>query len=203
MGADIHAYIDEASGVRGASSWAKVRIDRDYWLFGLLAGVRGGGAVFPPRGTPEEMGWFAEDDYWITVTDKADVAIHDGWCLRETAEEYIAHGSKPKYHKDGGLWKVAGPDWHSSSWLYADEVAKVQEKYAKVALANARKEIATLAAESDDEMGRIAVGTLRPHYQAVIDRGGANRDLAAIIAAMRALNGDDPRWTRLVFWFDN
>lgn len=57
MGADIHGpYIEE----QDLGHWypvAEFRGNRNYILFGLLAGVRGESPLFDPRGLPEDMSY--------------------------------------------------------------------------------------------------------------------------------------------------
>jgi len=57
MGCDIYAYI-ETSSLQGNVWWldAKFWCGRDYSLFGLMSGVRGGPPLFPPRGLPDDIG---------------------------------------------------------------------------------------------------------------------------------------------------
>jgi len=87
MGCDIHAYLDVTEGEpdpeRDYAGWIQtfahdIPIGRDYALFGLLAGVRGGKALIEPRGLPEydQMGWRTRDTYWLRVTDSPSC----GWC---------------------------------------------------------------------------------------------------------------------------
>ena len=65
-------------------------------------------------------------------------------------------------------------DWHSLSWMTVAEVEAVQADYERIG----------------------------QHSEEKWTHGG-DPELAAIIATMRALNGDDPERSRLVFWFDN
>lgn len=69
MGCDIHCYIDYSpfsSNPKYAHCLANFFVRRNYELFGLLAGIRGfGPAVIAPKGLPESISYFAEDDVLI------------------------------------------------------------------------------------------------------------------------------------------
>ncbi len=59
MGCDIHGHIEyedwEDNGKPHYSCFGKNLGERDYAMFGLLAGVRRGSAIFAPRGIPENI----------------------------------------------------------------------------------------------------------------------------------------------------
>lgn len=54
MGCDIHGIFE----VKLNGKWYtydRVKQGRNYWLFGKLAGVRGGGSIFEPKGIPDDI----------------------------------------------------------------------------------------------------------------------------------------------------
>lgn len=148
MGCDIHAYIETVTihtgrggeEITNVHSWAKVKISRDYWLFSLLARVRGGTLTddigFAPKGIPEKLGWDAEEDYYYLVDDKRADEDEDGtrYISTETAEKYRSYGSTyvPSYTREDGYThpaKVSGPDWHTPSWLGVGELQELVKRW--------------------------------------------------------------------------
>jgi hypothetical protein len=137
MGCDIHAYLDvvdwepnEKTGDPGWTSTFAARLDlgRDYTLFGVLAGVRGGTPVYSPRGLPEfkEMGFATSRDYWLQVTD-APACEFCGECNHVSPQDVAAW--RVKTIEVGGITYAQHPDWHHPSWLYHHELEKVVEAY--------------------------------------------------------------------------
>ncbi len=181
MGADIHAYVEYVDFVtaEGEDYWSNLTRnfgDRNYYLFGLLAGVRGPDEpLFEIRGMPEgRLGYQTESDYWRYVTDnETDADNLEGWTLRDRAEEWVRSGASVADRRDGKLVRVSGPDWHSHSWLTTDELAQVLDAYA----AGVQEHWADQKAEAPYEW-------------------------QAILAAMRSFEANGKK-ARVVFWFDN
>lgn len=181
MGADIHAYVEYADfqTAEGDDYWKALTSNfgsRNYYLFGLLAEVRGDGpALFPIRGMPKgRLSYQTEDAYWLRVTDRPDLAEHEGWTLRDRAERWAAdYGSETDRDHDGALRRVSHPDWHSHSWLATEELAAVLDHYA------------THVKERWSE-----------------EPSEAPVEWRAILAAMRTFEAAGKK-ARVVFWFDN
>lgn len=178
MGADIHAYVEyELFSTEQGPYWANLTSNfgsRNYYLFGLLAEVRGDGpALFKPRGIPEgRLGWETSDAYWTRVSDK--YADHDGFTSNENAERWVREGySVAEKNEDGSLIRVSGPDWHSHSWLTAEELGKVLDHYA-----------ANVQSVWVDQKPEAPV------------------EWRALLAAMREFENAG-KAVRVVFWFDN
>jgi hypothetical protein len=99
---------------------------RHYGLFSQMAGVRSYGTdmapVVEPRGLPEDVGHYASNDNFLFILDEYD--DDEGCCSKQIAERWVSGGSS-KYSKDGK--RVTNPDWHSHSWLTADEFEKSME----------------------------------------------------------------------------
>jgi hypothetical protein len=180
MGCDIHTYVELADGTKDKPYWRNFTRnggERDYLMFGILAGVRvEDEQLFEPKGLPEgELGYWTEDDYWLHVAPEKNPewADTENWISREKAEKYIGYGSKADM-KDGVLKRVSHPDYHSHSWLTADEFEQAIKRYSEV------------------------VGK----YYPVGQRSEAPLEWRAMLAAMRCAEaGGD--LARLVFWFDN
>ena len=129
MGCDIHCYMeyvapmtDDPSQYWWHSFGGQIRPGRNYHLFGKLAEVRGGTAIFPPRGIPkDDLGSAARDDYYYFVTSTPG----DECVTKEKAEAWVKIGQAE--WRDDKQHFVSNPDWHSASWLTTAELLKVLE----------------------------------------------------------------------------
>jgi hypothetical protein len=126
MGCDIHAYMEfKPKGSTQWSGWPRINLDRNYLMFGKLAGVRSDcEPVVPPRGIPSDLSYWANGDWWLLVDDKH--ADSESWCSQAQAESYQEHGSKLQMPGEDGnghsIPRVEHPDWHTPSWVTADEL---------------------------------------------------------------------------------
>ena len=90
MGCDIHAYIEEKTYRTWDSFTGELNLDRDYRMFGALAGVRSGDEpIIEPRGVPDDMSYQLKDDYkegggdwhtpsWLSLQEfGAVITLHD------------------------------------------------------------------------------------------------------------------------------
>ncbi len=182
MGADIHSYVEYSEReYNGKPFWKNFTTnngERNYVMFGVLAGVRVPEAqLYEPKGMPEgDYGYETNSGYWLHVApaDKPEWADGEGWVTRENAERYVERGYSVADHNDKGeLKRVSGPDWHSHSWLNADELEAAMEHYKKKVM---------------------------EFWPA--DNGKVPTEWLATLAAMRAFESNGCK-TRLVFWFDN
>lgn len=220
MGCDIHAYIDfddyvTRDGKIIVSYFANnINFGRNYTLFSLMAGVRYDKRIdrdyqplFEPRGIFERLSWQTEGDYILHINDEAYNKGWEGYCTRQDAADWIARGYSVKMGDD----KISGPDWHSASWLYADELKRVKDAYERIKFYQASwfqydppekqaiPENAT-AKKLPRRYGSgfewyVTVGEVKTIKTPTV--------FDAIVAAMEALNGDNPQKSRLIFWFDN
>jgi hypothetical protein len=117
MGADIHGFVElKNKNSKWYSSVAKVFIDRDYCLFGLMAGVRGNNPpVVPPRGIPIDLSGAAQDEYYYYVSEKDDPKIIEQW---------LSSGISTVYDEKYDI--ITHPDWHTPSWLSLSELKLVK-----------------------------------------------------------------------------
>jgi len=181
MGCDIHTYVEYADWENeDGPYWKNFTSNggsRDYLMFGILAGVRAPTIqLFEPKGIPKgRLGYETEDDYWYRIAPESSPALadHDGWASMANAERWIEDGCSTPDFRDGKLFRVSGPDWHSHSWLTREELEKAVDHYAKI---------------------------VPEHYPAAEPKAPA--EWRAIVAAMRAFE-DAGAKTRIVFWFDN
>lgn len=217
MGCDIHTYLDydefkkhDGSGWY-ASNVAKFYINRNYILFAVLAGVRNYDNVVPvskPKGMPDNLSYFVEDDYTLSILNKNDGDVNeDGCCSYEEGKHFIELA--------GGCWRgderrVAHPDWHSASWFNVDELREVQRIYSSMSMAPDIKHIGIhLPIPKGYKLSKYEGFSFGgdEHYKWVekIDPGkfGKHRVLEGIINMMDLLNDGDINRTRFIFWFDN
>lgn len=133
MGCDIHMYVEYKRKKEQESHYynygGRINPGRNYYLFGLLSkGVRTNlDNGIPPKGLPENISYSATHDYWIHVNDKYSEEGHEGYCTSEQAEKWQTYGSV--YDKNSK--RVSNPDWHSHSWLTAEELEQQIEVYKK------------------------------------------------------------------------
>lgn len=165
MGADAHAYIEYVATTRpdGSDYWqpfgGQIRLDPHYSLFGLLANVRCDGAIFAPRGLPDDLAYEAEGDSRLRIVEDDDPAANaEGCTTRSRANEWVQHGEKTI--TVGSSEYVTHPDWHSHTWLTPGEfrqVLQAQEEAAAredVGLPGARYYAAAAALEALEDEGR-------------------------------------------------
>lgn len=146
MGCDIHGHVElvtELNSLITHEDGRKQRdktvyviredspsLDRDYWLFALMADVqndRGLEPVATPRGLP--------DDVSFDVQDKTILIVHNE--LAEKFPNYITEEEARRYggpiYTEGSLQYIMHPDYHSHSWLTVKELEEVQRRYAALA----------------------------------------------------------------------
>lgn len=234
MGCDIHAYIEYIHTYRENSHvylWAKPEINRSYWLFSLLAKVRGGSLTdelgFEPKGIPEKLSWDTEQDYYYYVDDKLAAEDYDGerFITKAEAENYInKEGYIPeRVREDGYVFKAMVPqgDWHTPSWLTLNELEEVVHKWESIDHTITTNDYsAVLISEGDTEesirkrleerhsndtqVDFLGIQGKYGHYRFTYqtERPNVSKDLLACIGAMKALEDENTK-TRLTFWFDN
>src|SRR5262249_32737913 len=93
MGCDIHAYIETTptTAKTDKPAWVnfarEFRLDRNYGMFGFLAGVRiPHTPIVPLRGRPTDAAFLTDLDAHLFIDDKS--ADQDGFCSQENAERY-------------------------------------------------------------------------------------------------------------------
>lgn len=130
MGCDIHAYIEhsEKPSKKEKRYWfgfgGKINPGRHYGIFAKLVGVRnyekyGITPLSEPKGLPEELSYEAKDDNNLYISD--DTTENERYCSREDAERWVMSGKSKIIDEH---W-VTNPDWHSHSFVNADELEKV------------------------------------------------------------------------------
>lgn len=232
MGCDIHAYIEyqnkggrweNVQGVwtakRGARFGHKYDestsgyLDRDYRMFGLLAGVRIPELVrHEPRGIPEGLASRTFDAYALNVDDEhlakypdSEYAVSnakaDSWVRSGSSHEIVRlnYQGEPVNSR-----YISGPDWHTASWLTSHEFAEILRTYNELArtewheadLRHYRAEVAKggpFADLAQYHLTELESDDYRPGYDV---------EYAAMLGAMVACEEHGHR-SRLVFWFDN
>lgn len=120
MGCDIHCYIEfRRRGDRDNwGGWPRINPGRNYGAFGRLAGVRGQvGPIVPPRGLPSDLSFHARHDNELYICNEPT----EGCVTAETAKHYFEKCGSKYIMRDGKPIWVTHPDWHTHSWLTADE----------------------------------------------------------------------------------
>lgn len=189
MGADIHMFVEyqykehaqraEKEG-RKPYWWGfggHLNPGRNYTMFAILAGVRGQYPdSFEPKGIlpRDEMGFDASREAYMYIFDDKDR------CCENADREpwYILRSDALKWAERGhkiidNTWMQAF-DYHSHSWMTISELEKAYEIYLKYQ-----------SEQWPDEDIRVPL-----EYQ-------------ALLAAMKALEGNGECEVRVVFWFDN
>lgn len=225
MGCDIHAYVDYDEPNDFEHKWVghlgEFILGRDYFLFSLMAGVRGNEALFQPKGLPEHLSWRTLHEAALFIVDGE--REESGTCTQADAERY--HQSWLR-HKEGVGGYVGGengdkkrvyhPDWHSHSWLTSEELKQVIDKYAS------HSEPHLITAKKVDGEWVIPEGYKPdPSFASFFEKKKEEEDyqfmplvsitpialkapatVLAVYHAMKSLeeSGCVPR---LVFWFDN
>lgn len=197
MGCDIHAFVDyDQTHQDGISTfhWGSIKLERNYWLFSLLAGVRGQRKEsLQPKGLPKSMSWQVRKETYLQLVDDADINDNTERCIgREHAKK---HNWKmiDEYHCEH-------PDWHSYSYLSLEELDSVIGNYMDL-----YETLPILIEEGGEALqGDVYVRTLKSGAKLIhrVQKVTMPADLAALRAAMAALkeNGLEPRF---IFFFDN
>jgi hypothetical protein len=100
MGCDIHPSIARRTGDGKLKPFMYSRLDlgRDYLMFGLLAGVRGGEELFEPRGLPDDVPFTDQFDFdrmeddahtpsWLTTAEVMQVVAAYSTSNEQNREE--------------------------------------------------------------------------------------------------------------------
>jgi len=128
MGCDIHAYIETKAVFDDRDFWdcpMEVHLHRNYTLFSAMAGVKGDlEPVVPPRGWPKNTSDTVRYKSALFITDNPGSS--EGCCSVEEAQHY---GSEVMGTDDSGAPRlIRHPDWHTPSWLTAEELELVQRR---------------------------------------------------------------------------
>lgn len=201
MGCDIHVYPEyRFKGDTENNEWSgfggRINPGRNYLMFSIMAGVRGKTVLFSPRGLPEDIGWEAENDNYVYISDSKNENFVDA----KKAAEWVKYGSHYKNGYEGKPTWVSHPDWHSHSWLTCSEFKQVLDKYFELEqkeweeLNKERCELIKkykkeLNLDKDTFLVKPYPHEIAPKYQA----------LYAALEKLESLGYE----TRLVFWFDN
>lgn len=202
MGCDIHTFIEysDFTDRNGDPYWScfggQINHGRDYTMFGLLAGVRGGEALISPRGLPEGNLSYQVEDYMrirIVTAEEAENSYEGGVTTLETAQSWTTghYGEKIiNNHRGEPTW-VTNPDLHSHNWLTLDELKLVLAYYT----------LGDRAAEID-----VAPENRTVVMQAVAALQGSGERYSvswdATVAAMEAFEARGHQ-TRFIMCFDN
>lgn len=209
MGTDIHAFIDYDDGRRYdrtvfVNSFGNgIRIQRNYWLFSLMANIRCDSKelctkklLISPRGVPENLSSETLQNYYLRADDELAKNDNEGrYCTIAEAEKYGWYDKKKRL--------AYNPDWHTPTYFYVKELKIIQKRYSKlkdpdtVQYLKEGKEIPEEYKILKTINGYHTIDLIEPKEL------GKHELLEVIIATMKALNGKNPKRSRLVVWFDN
>lgn len=192
MGCDIHLYMEYKNP---ENTWSKrwdnfgkrISVGRDYYLFGLMAGVRGGAKpIAAPRGIPNDIDYYTAQDYYWFIGDTNETDTDGSRFI--TLKDAERWGTTIELDDKGNPYRIPDPDLHSASWLTFGEYTSA------LALA----ELAYYKDCSPDNPNMIqAVRDLylkEAHKYLILHK--------AVAASMSTLENIGYK-TRVVFWFDN
>jgi hypothetical protein len=203
MGCDIHCYVEyrDPKSDRGWNGFGgRINPGRNYWMFGAMAGVRTDNIPYiEPRGLPEDVAYDAFGDATIyVVEDQVEPTSGSGEDYsysRARAEEHVQKGYCQYVSRNGNhnRW-VTNSDWHSYSWLSADEFELAIAAYLKAS----GFQINTPRLSAPSEINAITTTASEDAW----DNLKCIREYWAILSAMRCFEAQGYE-SRLVFWFDN
>lgn len=211
MGCDIHAYL-EYFNTEDKTPWvdvyaADISFNRNYNLFNALAGVRGFGGPFDPKGLPKKppVSMTTFNKYYLKIIEK-DLPNNkflywgtgERTVLRPDAMKMIEQYNLVEEDFNGAKY-IRNPDWHSASHLELNDLITVRRRYLIDALdydcsykGKKRKEVLGKLESSDPyDLMRLSF----PEIECA--------PLNATIASMIAIENSGPHKARLVFWFDS
>ncbi len=119
MGCDIHCFIEYKRYDHWNSTTVdQFQVDRNYYMFGQMAGVRGDDSV-KPKGIPGDISWATKHSLCYFVTDGEPDT--DNCISKKDTDNWSDWGAK--YFDDD---YIIDTDSHSHSWLTLDEYRKIE-----------------------------------------------------------------------------
>lgn len=203
MGADVHAFIEYTDkNYEDPRNLCEVKIERNYWLFILMAGVRGNSIqgheqIVKRKGLPSKTSWQIKNKAYLFIVDDPK-NVQEGYCTKTEASQWAKEGRK--YIE--GKRRIEHPDWHSHTWLNLKEVEKLIETYSKLE----DKIYEYVSKGSTPPTGFIKKNLDKTDaeidiYSKVVPVSIPN-ELLAIRGAMKALDEQGCK-PKLVLWWDN
>ena len=218
MGCDIHIYPEyyvedsDSSEARYVHSiCSDYCIGRSYTLFNIMAGVRGSGGFFYPKGLPNDPspGWTVEGKLSLTVVPD-DQPKHDSCIHRSVFENWQQSGTKTiitkKWNnKDGAEYlNILNPDYHTHSWMTFEELLEVRKLYL-IEEINYNYESYDLTKKDTSKYRNIFKKTQDPFELFAKNFGPFEyTSLNGLLGMMFAMQQTRKEVkTRIVFWFDS
>lgn len=158
MGCDIHAYIEYSTwnnedGTPYYRNFGDEFGDRDYAMFGILAGVRRNGCLFEPRNLPSNLAFSTKWNAYLWISDNEETT--DEHCVGKIqAHEWVKRGISIQIDEH----HISHPDWHTYSWLTCDEFEQC---------VNARKDILDYGNIDDEWLAMLAAMKVLPKARLV------------------------------------
>jgi hypothetical protein len=204
MGCDIHCHLeveifDDDGNPKESQYIGQLGyfcIGRNYEMFSELAGVRGWDEpLFEIRGFPGYASFELISHYYLAVVDEGCEYGEYRSVSREKINDYqpvkdLVHPFLARVQTE----YVQDPDWHSCSYLYADELKAVCDKYRKEVSKEARYEMKEYIKDGEEPPKDLCLdGKDHTYIQ-----------LYSIYKMMKYREKEIPNQrVRMVFWFDS
>lgn len=125
-------------------------------MFGLIAQVRGEKQLFAPKGIPENLGFSAQDDWYLLISEDKGADNIEGYTSLHNAERWKNSMGCKIVEYDGKPHKVEHPDWHTPTWLTPSELRQALERTNDKDVYNAIL-IMMEALEKEDKIVRMVI----------------------------------------------
>ena len=140
MGCDAHMYVEYKNKESNNKNWTsfgnRINPGRNYWMFGLIAGVRSEFIEsYNAKGIPIDLAYSASSDFKLFICNEPE----PGCCTLDDAKRYQSYGRKIEY-RDGEPIFVEHPDWHTPTWLTIEEFENVITTHNKMDYAHKEPE---------------------------------------------------------------
>jgi len=120
MGCDINIHLEYVDSRGSLEYFAEINLLRNYDMFGIMAGVRGGDSLYDPKGLP------SDPSHRVIECCTYYVAVNPLDASPESSETEML--ATARYFGSGRLYN---PDLHNFSWLSLKEYKNVLKAYSK------------------------------------------------------------------------
>jgi hypothetical protein len=198
MGTDIHAFIEyelwqnPKEGIC-VTNFAELDLVRDYLMFYALVGRRGlTPPTIAPRGIPEHTSDVADNDLYTYIGPNYAEDQHRH-CTLKHAQSWVSPDKKIEY-RNGQPFRIVDADYYGFQYLYIDELRAAFTHYLELIAEEQQHTI---------DLWKKVMGDATPPDGRYPEDPSYPYQFQAIIDAMQAINGANPKRSWLLFWFDN
>lgn len=190
MGCDIHMYMEyrdpnNSAYNRWNSFGSRYNVGRNYDMFALLAGVRGGSQpIVAPRGYPNDADYDTDQEFYYYIDEEEGNDYGRRTVTYDTATRW---NCGIEYDDKGKPYRTKNPDAHTPSWLTRSEFMSA------IALSELNhRHYITAGGDMSEALRKMYVDSLGTYLF----------KYKALAASMTAIEQSGYK-TRIVFWFDN